>query len=286
MIHLSKWSFFLLFVCALGWNTPTLHAEPSHGSCPPLNEAGKRRTDAPGLALLAACINAQPDTKKLYFDASKKQYLPKRAALHQKIIDDFLGHAPCIGGQHPSATQQPIAIFTGGMPASGKTTFLKKHYPWLLSDQVVMINSDDIRDKLPEYVGWNAHNTYEEAHDISTRLLQKTISPHCRRHLVYDSTMSDLNKYNTLISALKKEHYRIFIVYLSVSPALSRERVLKRYQENGRYVPIDKIDTINRKSLAVFKKIAHEVDGYLMVNGENSTILKQKGALIPKWASQ
>lgn len=244
-------------------------------SCPPMDNEGKRRIDAEGLALLTKCIENEPNTKEQNTD-KKGNYTDTRKLLHDKIIADFTANKPC------EVKPQPIAILTGGAPGAGKSTFINKFAAWINDEsKIVKIDADEIRAKLPEYKGWNAFNTHAETKDIVNQLLDKVGKP-CESDLVYDGTMNKAENYKPLIAKLKSLGYKIFVIYIQVPKEVSMQRVMSRYQSKGRYVPFEVIDEVFSKGLTAYEEIIKSADGFVRVDGIKQEIIEQGGMQLPK----
>jgi hypothetical protein len=81
---------------------------------------GERRIDPEAIAYIENTVEMLPQTKFMYTTDDGK-YKPERKKLHDEIIATFHEGKPCIN-KRPA-----VAILTGGAPASGKTTFIKKY---------------------------------------------------------------------------------------------------------------------------------------------------------------
>lgn len=241
-------------------------------TCPPVDEKGKNRIDAEGLALLQKCIDNEKTTAELTTENGK--FTANREKLHDKIIAEFLEQKPCV------SHQKPIAILTGGPPGSGKSHFLKTFAPWITSGKLYHIDADAVRAKLPEYKGWNADNTHEETSHIVKEMLAAIGKP-CEHDLIYDGTMNKAKNYLPLIDRLKKLGYEVFVIYLQVPKELSISRAMERYQRTGRYVPISVINEVYDNGLQAFETVIKEADGYIRVNGETGKIVEKGGKEIP-----
>jgi hypothetical protein len=134
-------------------------------TCEQLDENGERKIDMESIDDLTQCVTSLPQTKSMHFDYESNQYTPERRRLHKDIIYNIKKDIVCI------ESDEPIAILMGGSPASGKSTFLKKYSPYLLNEEILKIDADDIRSKLPEYRGFNATQTHLETKDIVNNLL-------------------------------------------------------------------------------------------------------------------
>lgn len=253
-------------------------------SCPPMKD-GVRLIDPGSLKKLQDCIDRQPQTKQLFYQEGTG-YTEERKELHDKIISNLFNGTKCV-----VKNQSPICVLTGGAPGSGKTTWLKKHAPFLTKKAVFHLDADEIRSKLPEYEGWNAGSTHEETRDIVNEILTHLGDVSCRYDFIYDGTMNSAEKYFSLINRIKGLGYQIFIVFMELPKELSVERALGRYQRSGRYVPMDVINGFYEKlpppinmpkgkySLDQLKPL---VDGYVVVDSQTQKIVERGGNRLPK----
>ncbi len=253
-------------------------------TCPPMDAQGVRLIDQDALAHLDSCIAKEAQTKDLFFDQATGKYEPQRQELHNKIINGLFTEVKCV------TKTEPIAIFTGGSPASGKSTYIKKLAPWILTPNVFHLDADAIRAELPEYRGWNANSTHKETQDIVNQLLSEIGTTSCRYDFVYDGTMNKAQKYFTLINRVKEMGYKTFIIFMDIPYGIARERALQRYKSKGRYVPMEVIDdffrvipdhnglTMGQYSLNELKPL---VDGYIVIDGISGKIIEKGGEEMP-----
>ena len=261
----------------------------SVSACPPVDEKGLAKIDAESLAILDECIKHDPETKRMHTveitDENGEitfEYTPERKKLHKEIILDLTKETQCI------KQEQPIALLTGGSPASGKSSFLNKYAPYLGSDKIWHVDADAVRDYLPEYKGWNSSSTHNEVRDITAELLNSFDKP-CKHDVLYDGTMTNSRKYLDLIRRFKKLGYRVFIAFMIIPKDVTIERALNRYRNNkggktpvGRYVPVAVIEDFFKTGTEVFEEIKSAVDGYILVDSLTQKIIERGGEDIPK----
>ena len=249
-------------------------------TCEQLDENGERKIDMESIDDLTQCVTSLPQTKSMHFNFESNQYSPERRRLHKDIIYNIKKDIVCI------ENDEPIAILMGGSPASGKSTFLKKYSPYLLNEEILKIDADDIRSKLPEYKGYNATQTHLETKDIvNTLLSDRNIGLPCKFDVIYDGTMNSTKSYIPLINLLKQLGYRVFIVYIDKVPKdVIVKRALERYKKSGRFVPLEVIDDFFDKGTSAMEQLKFMVDGYMIIDGSNTDykIISQGGMRLPK----
>jgi len=252
---------------------------------PLLDEKGLARIDKEALEHLENIAKNEPDTKLLHTvevidaDGNKQLvYTPERIKLHDEIIKDLTKDAVCI------SNDTPIAVLTGGAPGSGKSSFLKKYGEYLTSDKIFHIDADLVRERIPEYKGWNASATHQESRDVVNELIDTFDKP-CKHDLLYDGTMSNAKKYIPLIKRIKGLGYKVFIVFMDIPKEVSVERALGRFQRGGakgRYVPAEVIEDFYSTGKKGLDEIKNAVDGYMVVDSLTSNIIERGGIEMPK----
>jgi predicted ABC-type ATPase len=147
------------------------------------------------------------------------------------------------------------------------------------------IDADEIRAKLPEYEGWNASATHLETKDIvNTLLTDREIGIPCQFDIIYDGTMNSTKNYLPLIALLHQLGYKIFIVYMDNVPYdVVKDRMLKRYQNSGRFVPVEVIDDFFSKGKQALNELKSKVEGYMVIDAtsKNYDILEEGGMKLP-----
>lgn len=262
-----------------------LGGKPKFTSCPPMDKDGTRSIEPDALVHLDKCIAYAGQTKDIYFDKETGSYTSERLAVHENIINGLFENVKCV------SKGAPIAVFTGGSPASGKSSFIKKIAADILKPEVFHLDADEIRSKLPGYEGWNANATHKETQDIVNELLNKVGDGRCRYDFLYDGTMNKAQKYFGLINKVKGLGYKTFIIFMDIPYAVARERALLRYKKSGRYVPMEVIDdffkvipdhdglTMGQYALNELKSA---VDGYIVIDGITGQIIQKGGEALPQ----
>jgi dephospho-CoA kinase len=264
----------------------------TYPSCPPMDANGVALIDKNAIAYLTECIERQGQTKDLYFNEATKTYTPERQALHDEIIGNLFKEVKCV------KQGKPIAVFTGGSPASGKSYFVNKIATYLTDESIFHLDADAIREKLlPEYQGWNASATHKETQDIVNSILEHIGEGSCRYDFLYDGTMNKAEKYFPLINKVKSLGYETYIIFLDIPYAVAYNRSLQRYQNGfkdgkmGRYVPVEVIEDFFRirpnsggKTMGQYAldELKTMVDGYIVVDGLTGNVIEKKGDAFPR----
>jgi predicted ABC-type ATPase len=259
-----------------GGNVPKLFDVPAQF----LDAEGKRKNDRKTIKELTDFVLALPQTKEIYYNDELEDYTPSRKKLHAEIINKFKKEVVCINND------KPIAIFMGGSPASGKSSFLRKYSPFLLKEEILKVDADEIRAMLPEYEGWNAAQTHLETRDIVNILLSnKNIGIPCDFDIIYDGTMNSVKSYIPLMDILRKRGYKIFIVYMDNVPKdVIIKRALERYKTSGRFVPLEVIEDFFSKGKTAFNELKKDVDGYMLIDGSSRdyNVIEEGGIKLPR----
>ena len=104
-------------------------------------------------------------TNKLVSEGGYKQedgnYTPERQKVHQKIIDEYINEAN-VKKYSPAPGEKSLLTVLGGRGGSGKSWLTGKDGPIDASKSMV-IDTDEVKSKLPEYEGWNAAQLHEES---------------------------------------------------------------------------------------------------------------------------
>jgi len=95
-------------------------------------------------------------------EGESARYTPEREKLHGRIMDGLL-HPDKIRSAMPPPGQKPKFIILGGRGGSGKSWFRNNLYD---PSTTVILDADEIKEKIPEYKGWNANQVHEESSDI------------------------------------------------------------------------------------------------------------------------
>lgn len=178
-------------------------------------------------------------------------YTPERQALHEKIIGEFLTEE-----KMKAATPNNGAefIMLGGRGASGKSWFKGNVYD---PNTSIVLDADEIKQKLPEYEGWNAFEVHEESSDILETMI--AIAKSRKLNIVIDATMKTTSSAVERVKDFKESGYDIKCHYMHCPRQISAQRAVKRFGgKSGRYVPVGVVlsNTSNEKTFESVKEFA------------------------------
>lgn len=198
-------------------------------------------------------VNNSRTSKNIYKDRNTGGYTPERLALHEKIMEEFIGDDSL-----PESGVAPIALLVGGPPASGKSTILK--HKGLKGSDFTYVNSDDIQERLPGYTGVNAMLYHDEARDIHDKLITRSLTE--KRNIIIDGTMRNVEKETKKIAKLKELGYKVKVVSVQAQVELLITRATKRFMATGRYIPLHWIAKEGNNINEAQKKYKDLVDEY------------------------
>lgn len=165
-----------------------------------------------------------------------------RHALYERLIATQLSAAA-------AGLSSPDVVLTMGAPGSGKSTVLKAI--GLCQGDVVLVDPDEFKRDLVEYqLGVAVHDrlSADRVHRESSMLAKATRDQaiESRRDMCIDGVMSKRASAIELIKRLRDGDYNITIVAVTVPLEVSIERVQKRGEVTGRFVPRDYIELAYR----------------------------------------
>ncbi len=199
----------------------------------------------------------------------------EREVLHRQILDDIYVDVSPVKGQ---------ATFTvmGGGSAAGKSTMIKSGAV-VLPENSVMIDSDAIKTKLPEYQAMTAAGDRSAAgfaHEESSALAKRAlgIANTNNYNVTLDGTGDGSQKsLEKKILDAKAAGMKVKGVYATVPTDVAVERSTARAAKTGREVPIKDIRRIHQKVSEILPKSAHLFDYVEVYDTTNDAILIATG---------
>ncbi len=187
-------------------------------------------------------LKAAKDTQELF--KVDGVWIPSRAKLHTQIVDDLTA-----GVEAQQA--KPVFHMMGGGPASGKSTTLDAGLVKLPKSHV-LIDSDDIKDRLPEFRVMIANGDTRAAaflHEESSFLAKETMAAGRLNQMdtVLDGTgdggFASLSK---KVNQFRAAGYQVSADYMTLPTDLAVKLATIRAKKKGRKVP----ETLIRKTHA------------------------------------
>lgn len=189
-----------------------------------------------------------PEDSKSHHSRPDGSYTAERQAMHDRIVRDALaGHQP----EH-----NPVAVFLGGGPASGKSTIASGG-----NTTGVMVAADDIMEKIPEYQQMIAANdpmastyNHREAADIADQL-QNTAIHHWISFTLDGTGDRSFTSMQDRVKAVHAEGYRAVAKYVTVDTDAAVARARARAEKTGRMVPEAAIRAIHSSVSGIFSQL-------------------------------
>lgn len=195
-----------------------------------------------------------------------------------------------------------FALFTMGLPASGKTTHSKKALIELgiNPSNIIHLDPDDILEELRKYMKTSDLSTLNKQSIIlSSKLYNKIITSDEQYSIIYYGTGKSWSSYQTMINKAKKKGYTTGLINVKLDLETAISRNTKRGINGGRSVGreiISNIDSrlytpnmnsktpkkyLGKTNYQILSSLVNFV--YNIDTSENSpTVLKAKGKLLSK----
>lgn len=227
--------------------TVTLKGGPNSGFHGHAGRPGKRGGSAPSGTSKYANSNGKDTMEKYrYPDGS---WTPEREALHKQIIDSFFA------GKTP--VDNPTSYILGGGPASGKTTLVKSNKSGWPTNMVIS-NSDDVKEMIPEYQEMlkagdtnAAMFSHEESSYIAKKIAARA-SEGSYNTMLDGTGDNNIDNLQRKVDSLRPLGQRVEAIYVTVDIATALERNIARAQRTGRYVPESVIKETHRGVAGIF----------------------------------
>lgn len=223
------------------------------------------------------------DTQKAY--RAGTEYVPARKELHDKIVEHFVKDVPSVPHD-----KKPVAIMMMGGAASGKTTLAKAIVGAEGMKDHVMVNSDDVKEGsfpdgnpfLPEFhkalhLGTTedgqaisaidgAFLVHEESADIADRIQAEAQKR--RQSMIIDGTGKTAHKFVAKVKELQDAGYHVRVIMPHIDMETAVDRVQKRADKTGRFVPLEVVREGHRRIPGNFPEIARAADEFALFASE------------------
>jgi uncharacterized protein len=256
-------------IVAAGKDAPPVAAKLLPTPPPEMSEAercdlGDQIAQRMGAGELVAQARAKVDAAKAagktgsvddpnVFDKATGKFTPERQREHERIIRK-LYPPEVLAAAAPPEGQKPTMTLLGGRGGSGKSWLTKKGP--VDAAHAMVIDSDEFKQNLPGYEGWNAYYFHEEcdalidmARDMATKL---------GLNVVHDGTLKSPSGATQLVGHYKDQGYDIEGHYMFCPPDVATGRAMQRYGrggETGRFVPPEVIleNRLNERNFDMLK---------------------------------
>lgn len=185
---------------------------------------------------------------------------PERNKIYQQYIQDAMRDKPSI-----SPEGRPVAIFSVGGPASGKSTFAKVLGPQF---QSVHIDADEARAYLPEY----QQSMKARARDAGTitqaeaqKMAYYKLMPEAfkqRKNIIIDGSGANFARYSEAMETARKLGYQVYVRGSYVDFNTAKTRAARRAEVEGRNVPDDVIHELSTGAYQNFKSYSEIADDF------------------------
>lgn len=191
------------------------------------------------------------------------KYVPERAELHRKIIRELFT-PDAIAKATPASGVKPTLTLSGGRPAAGKTSSLKKELQSKI-DTSFYINADEIQEKLPGYKGMLAGIYNGEAQDVA--LMAEKVARHMGLNIIYDATLKSKQPALERVANYKAAGYDVDGYFVHTTPQTSVIRSSERFMRDpdgkGRYLPPE-ISFNSKTNEATFDALIPELRNWVI----------------------
>lgn len=162
-------------------------------------------------------------------------YQAARQLVQDRIIHKYL--------KYGKSASSPKIIFTAGVMGVGKGYILKKmdRSKEINLQDYLWIDPDQIKDELPEMTKIGGTRVHKESGFIEEIILSEALKQ--SKNIIVDGSLTSLVRHKMLFESIRKEypHYIIEIIYVKADMDKIQERIRKRGEATGRFVPMDKV---------------------------------------------
>lgn len=149
-----------------------------------------------------------------------------------------------------STVANPKAMIVAGQPGAGKTRVLEVTKSEFPDNNIVIVNTDDLRSFHPKYKEIvsiddrrSAERTHPDASEWRQQLLDRSIET--RRNIILEGVFKNGEQLTEIIQKMKDHGYDVTVRFVAVHERYSVWGIHKRYEKekivrgHGRFVPIE-----------------------------------------------
>lgn len=192
----------------------------------------------------------------IQFKDNKGNYTAERRKVHKQVLNELF--PPAVWKKAlPKKGEQPVVTLLGGRGGSGKSFFTKEKI--VDTDNAMLVDSDEIKKKLPGYEGWNAALFHEEGSDLLEIVAER--AKKLGVNVVFDATLKSLSSSQKRAIDFTAVGYAVEGHYMHLSPEKAAERALSRFKGregkwDQRFVPPEIVlgNTDNEKNFDILSE--------------------------------
>lgn len=192
----------------------------------------------------------------------------------QKIVRQILDEA--------ISSPAPFLVHMLGIPGAGKSSFLSALAELWASPLPTLLGFDQIMEQMPEYTlardKKEAFGSCElPARAAGYRALQDLLSK--KANILFDNGGSAASHLDLLHFARDVLGYRVAVVSVISCPLAARERILQRYEIEGRYTPHEYLEDRADKIRALQESYRRVTPHFYEINNTESSSLSKASFL-------
>ena len=151
-----------------------------------------------------------------------------------------------------------------GPPAAGKSTIANEI---AVANRSAILDSDEIKKTLPEFEGGKGTGAvHEESSTLSKALQDIMISR--GTNITLPKVGHSTSSIRKAVSLYKEKGYKVRLLLMDVTPENAVNRMLGRFVETGRFIPLSYLDAVGTRPAETFKALRKEnaADGYAKID--------------------
>lgn len=209
----------------------------------------RQHLNAGGQAKLAKGIASGLPIEKAADAITVNDLTPDRQMEHARIVDANTNRAAVA-----APDKKPIAVILMGKPAAGKTKSREAYVDKAYGVQFTTINTDDLRNGLSDYRGWNAAATQQEAKLLNEQLTERALGD--RHNVVFDEVGGGTEKMKQKVGKLGKLGYDVHLVHVDAPMKQTLPVSWDRFKKTGRFVDADyQLNQADNKPIATYNEL-------------------------------
>ena len=156
-----------------------------------------------------------------------------------------------------------------GPPAAGKSTIANEI---AVANRSAILDSDEIKKTLPEFEGGKGTGAvHEESSTLSKALQDIMISR--GTNITLPKVGHSTSSIRKAVSLYKEKGYKVRLLSMDVTPENAVNRMLGRFVETGRFIPLSYLDSVGTRPAETFRVLRKEnaADGYAKTMADSKT---------------